>query len=468
MTREKRPKTGHSPQLAVTFLGAAGTVTGSKYLVATPHARVLVDCGLFQGLKELRLRNWRALPLDVESLDAVVLTHAHIDHSGSLPLLVKQGYSGPVYCTPATQALCRIMLPDAGHLQEEDARYANRKGFSKHHPALPLYTVEDAKQSLERLTPLEAKRSATIAPGIALRFLPAGHLLGAVSVELEIAGRRLVFSGDVGRPHDPLMHAPRSLEHADYLVVESTYGNRRHPEKDPGEQLADVVNRTVARGGIVLIPSFAVGRAQTLMHLLAVARAQRRIPGNVPIFLNSPMAINTTQLFQEFSAEHRLTPEQCNAMCDVVTNVVSVEDSKRLNDLRGPMIIIAGSGMATGGRVVHHLKQFSGDPRNTILLSGFQAAGTRGASLAAGAREIKIHGAFWPVRAEVAQISGLSAHADYEELTAWLKPLRRAPSRVFVTHGEPAASAAFAEHLQKTLNWRAETPADGATVTLRE
>lgn len=457
-----------SEKLTVTFLGAAGTVTGSKYLVATPHARVLVDCGLFQGLKELRLRNWRPLPLDVANLDAVVLTHAHIDHAGYLPLLVKQGFDGPVYCTPATQALCRIMLPDAGHLQEEDARYANRKGFSKHHPALPLYTVEDAKNSLARLSPLDMDKTLQVAAGVALRFARAGHLLGAASVELEIDGKRLVFSGDVGRPNDPLMHPPKPLEQADYLVIESTYGNRRHANDDPTEQLAQVVRRTVARGGVVLIPSFAVGRAQTLLHLLAVARAKARIPADVPIYLNSPMAIDTTQLFHEFAGEHRLTPEQCRAMREVATNVVTVEDSKRLNARAGPMIIIAGSGMATGGRVVHHLKQFAGDPRNTILLSGFQAAGTRGAALAAGTREIKIHGALWAVRAEVAQISGLSAHADHEELLAWLRPLQRHPSRVFVTHGEPAAAAAFAERLHAAFGWHAKLPADGATVTLRE
>ena len=273
-----------SGKLTVTFLGAAGTVTGSKYLVTTPRARVLVDCGLFQGLKELRLRNWRPLPLDLASLDAVALTHAHIDHSGCLPLLVKQGFTGPVYCTAATQALCRILLPDAGHLQEEDARYANRKGFSKHHPALPLYTVEDAKNSLGHLKSLELDTRVQLAEGIALRFCPVGHLLGAASVELEIDGKRLVFSGDVGRPNDPLMHAPRSLEHVDYLVVESTYGNRRHANDDPAQQLAHIVRRTAARGGIVLIPSFAVGRAQTLLHLLAVARAEARIPSNVPIY----------------------------------------------------------------------------------------------------------------------------------------------------------------------------------------
>ncbi len=357
---------------------------------------------------------------------------------------------------------------DAGHLQEEDARYANREGFSKHHPALPLYTVEDAKNSLGRLKAVEMDTTVQLAAGVALRLAPAGHLLGAASIELEIDGKRLVFSGDVGRPSGPLMRAPRALERADYLIVESTYGNRRHANDDAAEQLAQVVRRTAARGGVVLIPSFAVGRAQTLLHLLAVARSEGRIPANVPIYLNSPMAIDTTRLFEEFASQHRLTFEQCRAMREVATNVVTVEDSVRLNARTGPMIIIAGSGMATGGRIVHHLKQFAGDARNTILLSGYQAAGTRGAALASGTRELKIHGALWPVRAEIAQISGLSAHADYAELTAWLTTLHERPSRVFVTHGEPVAAAAFAEHLHAAFGWRAELPADGTTVTLRQ
>lgn len=450
----------------ITFLGAAGTVTGSKYLVETASARLLVDCGLFQGLKELRLRNWRPLPFDVASLDAVLLTHAHIDHSGCLPLLVKQGFDGPVYCTSATEALCRILLPDAGHLQEEDARYANKKGFSKHHPALPLYTVEDAKSCLGRLKRIDFDRAVQVAAGVTARFVPAGHMLGAASIELEIDGERLLFSGDIGRPNDPLIRPPRPPVHADYVVVESTYGDRRHSDDDPAEQLARVVRRTVERGGVVLIPSFAVGRAQTLLHLLSVARTRAQIPRDVPIFLNSPMAIDATQLYHEFAGEHRLTPEQCRAMCDVATNVVTVEASKALNRQRGPLIIVAGSGMATGGRILHHLKQFAGDARSTILLSGFQAAGTRGAALLAGAREIKIHGELWPVRAEVAQLAGLSAHADYEELIAWLAPLKRRPSRVFITHGERTASAALAAHLAGAFGWPCEIPADSATVAL--
>jgi metallo-beta-lactamase family protein len=450
----------------VMFLGAAGTVTGSKYLVDTPKARVLVDCGLFQGLKELRLRNWRPLPFDIATLDAVVLTHAHIDHTGYLPLLVKRGFDGPVYCTPATEALCRILLPDAGHLQEEDARYANRHGFSKHHPALPLYTVEDARNSLGQLKPVEFDRAVPIASGLTARFVPAGHMLGAASVEIDIGGERLVFSGDVGRPNDPLIRAPRPLARADYLVVESTYGDRRHSDDDPAEQLAQVVRRTVERGGVVLIPSFAVGRAQTLLHLLATARERGRIPPHVPIFLNSPMAIDATRLYEEFASEHRLTANQCRALRSVAANGVTVEDSKALNERHGPMVIVAGSGMATGGRILHHLKQFAGDARNTILLSGYQAAGTRGAALLGGTKEVKIHGELWPVRAEIEQITGLSAHADYEELIAWLAPLEVRPSRVFITHGERPAAEALAMRFREAFGWRCEIPADGATLEL--
>jgi metallo-beta-lactamase family protein len=452
--------------LKVTFLGAAGTVTGSKYLVDTPGARVLVDCGLFQGLKELRLRNWRPLPFDVATLDAVLLTHAHIDHTGYLPLLLKRGFNGPVYCTPATEALCRILLPDAGHLQEEDARYANRHGFSKHHPALPLYTVEDARTSLGRFKPAEFDRAIPLASGLTARFVPAGHMLGAASVEIDIGRERLVFSGDVGRPNDPLIRAPRPLARADYLVVESTYGDRRHSDDDPAEQLAQVVRRTVERGGVVLIPSFAVGRAQTLLHLLATARARGRIPPDIPIFLNSPMAIDATRLYEAFASEHRLTASQCHALRSVAANVVTVEDSKALNERRGSMIIVAGSGMASGGRILHHLKQFAGDARSTILLSGYQAPGTRGAALLGGTREIKIHGELWPVRAEIEQITGLSAHADYEELIAWLAPLEVRPSRVFITHGERTAAEALAMRFREAFGWRCEIPADGATHAL--
>jgi metallo-beta-lactamase family protein len=291
-------------------------------------------------------------------------------------------------------------------------------------------------------------------------------MLGAASVEIDIGGERLVFSGDVGRPNDPLIRAPRPLARAAYLVVESTYGDRRHSDDDPAEQLAQVVRRTVERGGVVLIPSFAVGRAQTLLHLLATARERGRIPPHVPIFLNSPMAIDATRLYEEFASEHRLTANQCHALRSVAANVVTVEDSKALNERHGSMVIVAGSGMATGGRILHHLKQFAGDARNTILLSGYQAAGTRGAALLGGTKEVKIHGELWPVRAEIEQITGLSAHADYEELIAWLAPLEVRPSRVFITHGERPAAEALAMRFREAFGWRCEIPADGATLEL--
>ncbi len=453
-------------EVTITFLGAAGTVTGSKYLVDLGETRLLVDCGLFQGLKRLRERNWRPLPVDAESIDAVILTHAHLDHSGYVPLLVKKGFNGPVYCTAGTRALCGILLPDSGHLQEEDARYANKKGFSRHRPALPLYTQEDAEHSLKRFSLVPTGESVDLGSGATIRFRPVGHILGAASVELAIGNTRIVFSGDVGRSNDPVMQPPRPLGRTDHLVVESTYGDRLHANANPQEALAESVSTTLDRGGVVLIPSFAVGRAQTLLHLLEGLRANGRIPVEVPVYLNSPMAINATDIFCAHQDEHRLTPEQCRAMCNVATYANSADDSKALNERRGPMIIISASGMATGGRILHHLKAFAGDARNLILFAGYQAAGTRGAALVRGAKSVRIHGQEHAVRADVAQISGLSAHADYEELIDWLKPVDP-PRRTFITHGEPGASTALQAHLKDALGWSSVVPQDGETVALQ-
>lgn len=450
----------------ISFLGAAGTVTGSKYLVEVNGSRVLVDCGLFQGLKRLRERNWRPLPIDASTVDAVILTHAHLDHSGYLPVLVKQGFTGTVYCTEGTRALCDILLRDAGHLQEEDARYANKRGFSKHHPALPLYTVEDAERVLGRFASVDMDRTTAVTAEISVRFRAVGHILGAASVELRGGDERLVFSGDVGRPNDPVMQPPRPLPRTDALVVESTYGDRLHSAANPLDALAEVLSATLNRDGVVVIPSFAVGRAQTLLHLIQLLRADKRIRSDVPVFLNSPMAINATHIFCAHPDEHRLTPEQCRAMCDVATYVNTVEQSKALNARRGPMIIVSASGMATGGRVLHHLKAFAGDSRNTILFAGYQAAGTRGEALLNGAKTVKIHGEHVPIQAEVAQISGLSAHADYAELTDWLRASEGAPGRVFITHGEPSASASLQRHLRESLRWHSEIPSDGDRVGL--
>jgi metallo-beta-lactamase family protein len=449
----------------ITFLGA-GTVTGSKYLVEANGARIFVDCGLFQGLKRLRLKNWQALPIDVARLDAVLLTHAHLDHSGFLPAIVKGGFKGPVHCTRSTRALCGILLPDSGYLQEEDAHYANRKGFSKHRPALPLYTQKEAERSLEAFEPVDFDEAVPLAAEVTARFRPVGHILGAASVEIHVGNQRIVFSGDVGRPNDPVMRAPRPLQAADYLVVESTYGDRRHLEADPADQLGKVVCETLDRNGVVLIPSFAVGRAQSLLYLLKKLKEQGRVPADVPVYLNSPMAINATEIFCAYHGEHRLSIDECRATCHVAKYVSSVEESKALNERHGPMIIISASGMATGGRVLHHLRSFGPDPRNTVLFAGYQAAGTRGEALLNGATHVKIHGQRIPVRARVEQISGLSAHADYQEIIDWLRPLKKAPARVFVTHGEPSASAAFQQHLRDQLGWASELPAEGSRVEL--
>jgi metallo-beta-lactamase family protein len=438
--------------MRLTFMGAAGTVTGSRYLLEHDGKRVLVDCGLFQGLKQLRLRNWDALPVEASTIDAVVLTHAHIDHSGYLPALARQGFRGPVFATEATRDLCTLLLPDAGHLQEEDAYYANRHGFSRHHPALPLYTEEDGRQVLRLFRTRDFGEEFEPVAGVHLRFTRAGHILGAASVHVRWDQGSLLFSGDLGREEDILMHPPEPPPAADHVVVESTYGDRAHEILEAATQFAEVINRTAARGGVVVVPAFAVGRAQALLYLVATLKRERRIP-DLPVFLNSPMAADVTALYHKHRSEHRLDAEQCRLMCQVGKIVNSADDSRKLNEIRFPAVIISASGMATGGRVVHHLKAFAPDHRNTILLAGYQAAGTRGAALVAGAREVKIHGDYVKVRAEVASLGSLSAHADRGELLGWLARLPRAPRRVFVTHGEPVAADSLRQAIEEQHHW---------------
>ncbi|ANX03942.1 MBL fold metallo-hydrolase RNA specificity domain-containing protein [Pseudomonas aeruginosa] len=440
------------------FHGATGTVTGSKYLVRTEKASVLVDCGLFQGYKQLRLRNWSPLPFEGRALDAVVLTHAHLDHSGYLPLLIRNGYAGPVHCTEATYDLCKILLPDSGRLQEEDAERANRRAYSKHKPALPLYTEKDALRALEHFEPVALHHDFSPAPGLSLRLYKAGHILGSSFVHIDDGTSSLLFTGDLGRPHDPIMHAPEAVEQADYLVVESTYGNRLHEPTDAHRELGEVIVRTIARDGVVVIPSFAVGRTQHLLWCIHRLKSEGTIPATLPVYLNSPMAQDVTAVYHRHRVEHRLSPDECQAMCHAASYVNSVEDSKALNRREGPMVIIAGSGMATGGRVVHHLRAFAPDAKNTIVFAGFQAGGTRGAAMLAGAESIKVFGEYVAVRAEIAQISNLSAHADYAETLDWLRGFRTPPKRTFITHGEPGAADAMRVHIEETLGWRCRVP----------
>jgi metallo-beta-lactamase family protein len=443
--------------MRLTFMGAAGTVTGSKYLLEHGDHRVLVDCGLFQGLKQLRLRNWDRLPLQPRAIDAVVLTHAHIDHSGYLPALAREGFHGPVDSTQGTRELAALLLPDSGHLQEEDAFYANKHGFSRHHPALPLYTEEDARRALKLFRSRDYGVEFEPVPGLKMRYSRAGHILGAASLHVRWEGGSLLFSGDLGRDEDILMRPPEPPPAADHVVIESTYGDRTHEDSDPATLLAETVNRTAARGGIVVVPAFAVGRAQALLYLLGSLKQQRRIP-DLPVFLNSPMAADVTEIYHRHGGEHRLDAEHCRLMCQTARVINSVEESQKLNDLRFPAVIVSASGMATGGRVVHHLKAFAPDRRNTILLAGYQAADTRGAALLAGARDIKIHGEHVPVRAEVVNLGSLSAHADRNELLRWIGKLPQAPRQVFVTHGEPVAADSLRQAIEELHHWRCTVP----------
>lgn len=457
--------------MKLTFLGATGTVTGSKYLLTCENdagrsKRVLVDCGLFQGLKQLRLRNWEKLPINPAKVDAVVLTHAHIDHSGYLPLFVKNGFSGKVYCSEATRDLCEVLLLDSAHLQEEEAKYANKRGFSKHNPALPLYTQEDAQKALALLTPVDYEQDVDLGDGLILRLSPSGHILGSAFVRIHNHKTSILFSGDIGRPNDILMKAPVHIKQADYLVVESTYGNRLHDHADPKIKLAEIINRTVNRKGVVVIPVFAVGRAQELLYYIHLLKASGAIANDTPVYLNSPMAVDATAIFNHFKSEHRLTSEQSHALCHTAHMVNGIEESKRLNETKGPMIILSASGMATGGRVVHHLKAFVPDAKNTILFVGFQAAGTRGAAMLAGVESIKIHGEYVPIRADVEYLPNLSAHADYSEIIAWLGGFNAPPKQTFITHGEPVAADAMRLHIEEQLHWQVTVPDYLETVEL--
>ena len=446
----------------ITFLGGADTVTGSKYLVEHNRQRLLVDCGLFQGYKQLRLRNWNPLPVAPDQIDAVALTHAHLDHSGYIPLLVKEGFRRRIHATPGTLDLCKVLLPDSGHIQEEDAAFANRHGFSRHAPALPLYTRQDAVDSLKYFHGERPGQWFEPIPGWKARYLRAGHILGAASMLLDVGGRRILFSGDLGRPDDVLMNPPEAPPQADTVLIESTYGNRQHPKERLFAELGPLLQKLARRGGVAVVPVFAVGRAQAVLHTIAQLKAAGELPRSLPIYLDSPMAIHTTALFDKHMGEHRLSQTEVHAMDRVATMLETPDQSKSLATRHGPMVILAASGMATGGRVLHHLARYAGDHRNMIILTGFQAPGTRGARLAAGETAIRIHGQDVAVRAEVVQIESASAHADGNQLLAWLHQMPSAPAQVYVVHGERPASDMLRERIEHEIKWRAVVPEHGS------
>ena len=458
---------------SLTVLGGAQTVTGSRFLLETDGRRVLVDCGIFQGLKELRERNWAPFPVDPSTIDAVVITHAHLDHGGYLPRLVNHGFSGPVYCTTDTANLLSVVLPDSGRLHEEEAEFTNRVGSTRHRPALPLYTEDDAYRSLERLVSVDFGDTVTAADAISVRFDVAGHILGSATLLCEMPdGVRVRFSGDLGRPNHPVLVPAAPLGDADFVLVESTYGDRTHQPEDPVERLVALVERTVARGGVVVIPAFAVDRTEVLLyHLARLARAGR-LP-RVPVFVDSPMALAALRMYRtsihEGRADIRSELHGNGELFEVplLEENETPDGSKRISARTESAIVIAGAGMATGGRVVHHLKRFLPDRRNSVALVGFQAAGTRGRALLDGAEVLKIHGKYVPVRAEVCELPGFSVHADQNELLAWLRTATREPDTTLVVHGEAGAAASFRRKIADTFDWTAVVPAYGERFSLR-
>jgi metallo-beta-lactamase family protein len=452
----------------IQFLGAARTVTGSKHLIEVDGYRTMVDCGLFQGLKELRLRNWEPFPINPASINSVILTHAHIDHSGYLPKLVRDGFDGPVYATPATVELARIMLPDSARLQEEDAAYANKSGSSKHKPALPLYNERDATEACRHMQSVNYRKRVQLTAKLSFEFVTAGHILGSGFVIFDIEckdGQRksMIMTGDLGRYDEPIIHDPSSVEEADYIVVESTYGNREHPDFDVKAKLAEIITETARRGGHVLIPAFAVGRTQQLLYLIRELEEENRIP-LLRVFVDSPMAASATKLYLRHKEDHDLDmkdlmDDRKNPLATRRFNLArTVQESKQVSAEGESTIVISASGMATGGRILHHLRKRLPDERNTVIFVGFQAEGTRGRRLLDGEKEIKIFGEFAPVRAQIERLENLSAHADSREILRWLGGFKRAPEKVFLVHGEPDAQEALKNKIIEKFGWEVEIP----------
>jgi metallo-beta-lactamase family protein len=458
---------------ALTFLGAAGTVTGSQYLLESDRHRVLVDCGMFQGLKALRTRNWAALPVAPESVTAVVLTHAHLDHSGLLPRLVSKGFAGRIFCTAGTADLCKLVLPDAARLQEEDAKRANRGRYSKHSPALPLFTERDAAAALARLQPFGFHRPAPVSPELEAEFIKAGHLLGSAYARVrrrDGSGATILFGGDLGRYNRPILPDPEPGVACEVLLLESTYGDRLHPPDDDGAELARIVNDTAERKGKLIIPAFAIGRVEEVLYWLKKLEGEGRVPV-LPVYVDSPMAIQALQYYRQHAAE--LDPDARPARGEVCAfctarfePVESSRESQDVVDRPGPSIVISASGMATGGRVLHHLAAGLSDPRNTVLFVGFQAAGTRGRNLIEGATQIKMFGRYVPVQARIEKLNAMSAHADAGEIIQWLRTFPAAPGVTYLVHGEPPAQVALRARIQRELGWNVRIPEYGEKVTV--
>lgn len=458
----------------ISFYGAAGTVTGSRHLLDIRGQKLLIDCGLFQGKKENRLKNWEPFPVSPAQIDRVLLTHAHIDHTGYLPRFCRDGFDGPVHCTYATRDLCELLLRDSAHLQEEDARWANKKGFSKHKPAKPLYGRADAEKALEQLQPLYPGEALQLDEQMRVRFRDAGHILGASTIDIKVRGKKpkkILFSGDLGRANELILREPVQVYNVDYLVLESTYGNRAHEEFDPRSELIRIVNESVQRGGMLVIPAFSVGRTQMLLYMLRDLEDEGLIP-SIPIFIDSPMAIDATKVFskhisdlnfnmriQKLKGKRIFSPDKLY-ICK------KRQESKAINSQKGPGIIISASGMATGGRILHHLVQRLPKKENTILFVGYQAEGTRGRTILDGNESVKIHGRRHPINATVERISGFSGHSDYYEILAWLMAFNRAPKEIFLVHGEPEAAAGMAEKIEKQFGWKATIPSFGDSFDL--
>lgn len=459
----------------LTCLGAIGTVTGSRHLLEVDGRRFLVDCGLFQGTKDNRLRNWAPPPFDPASIDGVFLTHAHIDHIGALPRLVKDGYSGPVWCTHATAELAGYLLPDSARLQEEEAAFANKRGYTRHRPALPLYDEADAERALRLLRPVHYGEHVLPLPGLRAQYRDAGHLLGSAMLDIKVTrdgrSRKIVFGGDLGRPRDPLLHDPSSMYNVDYLVLESTYGDRLHGAGDPVAALAEAVHASLARGGVLVIPTFAVGRAQLLLHVLRELEDAGSIPA-LPVFLDSPMAVGTVGVFERRIADLNLAARRLAVRGTRLFRprhlhlTESRQQSQAINAIESRAIILSASGMCTGGRILHHLAQRLPDPRHTVLFVGYQGEGTRGRALLDGKPEVKIHGAYVPVRAHITSIPGFSGHADYEEILAWLLGFPKPPEATFLVHGEPAAREALAGHIRRHNGGPVVLPEEGRALPL--